>query len=219
MNIDRQGSGTPVVLVPGIQGRWEWMQPAVDALSTRCASSRSRSPMRPDERRVFDDAVGLRLLRASRSKTHWTRLACQSAVICGISYGGLIAATFAARHPDRVRGVGARLGDSTVVETGRAGRVPTCERRGCCHRSSASTHSGCSGNGRGPRRSTWRPRSRSPLDTSPRSISNRFSPTSDGATRPATGAVQLEGRADVRFACRRSSSPGRPALDRVVPVH
>ena len=33
--IDR-GSGTPVVLVPGIQGRWEWMRPAVDALAARC---------------------------------------------------------------------------------------------------------------------------------------------------------------------------------------
>ena len=26
------GSGTPVVLIPGLQGRWEWMAPTVDAL-------------------------------------------------------------------------------------------------------------------------------------------------------------------------------------------
>ena len=32
--IDR-GIGTPVVLMPGIQGRWEWMAPAVDALADR----------------------------------------------------------------------------------------------------------------------------------------------------------------------------------------
>ena len=27
------GAGTPLVLVPGIQGRWEWMQPSVEALA------------------------------------------------------------------------------------------------------------------------------------------------------------------------------------------
>ena len=25
-------SDSPLVLIPGIQGRWEWMEPAVDAL-------------------------------------------------------------------------------------------------------------------------------------------------------------------------------------------
>ena len=33
--IDR-GSGVPVVLIPGVQGRWEWMAPTVDALAKRC---------------------------------------------------------------------------------------------------------------------------------------------------------------------------------------
>ena len=33
------------------------------------------------------------------------RPACPSAIICGISYGGLIAASFAARYPDRASGV------------------------------------------------------------------------------------------------------------------
>ena len=27
------GTGTPLVLVPGIQGRWEWMRPTVEALA------------------------------------------------------------------------------------------------------------------------------------------------------------------------------------------
>ena len=30
------GSGPPLVMIPGIQGRWEWMKPAVDALARRC---------------------------------------------------------------------------------------------------------------------------------------------------------------------------------------
>ena len=36
MRVVDRGSGVPVVLVPGIQGRWEWMAPAVDALAARC---------------------------------------------------------------------------------------------------------------------------------------------------------------------------------------
>jgi hypothetical protein len=30
--VDR-GSGPPLVLIPGLQGRWEYLRPAVDALS------------------------------------------------------------------------------------------------------------------------------------------------------------------------------------------
>ena len=33
MRIVDEGAGTPVVLVPGVQGRWEWMKPTVDALA------------------------------------------------------------------------------------------------------------------------------------------------------------------------------------------
>ncbi len=33
--VDR-GHGPPVVMIPGVQGRWEWMSPAVDALATQC---------------------------------------------------------------------------------------------------------------------------------------------------------------------------------------
>jgi pimeloyl-ACP methyl ester carboxylesterase len=101
MNIIDLGSGTPVVLIPGIQGRWEWMRPAVDALSKQCRvitfslADESTSGARFDEsagiwsyvQQVSDvlDAKGLR-----------------EAAICGVSYGGLIAASFAARHADRV---------------------------------------------------------------------------------------------------------------------
>jgi pimeloyl-ACP methyl ester carboxylesterase len=100
MKIVDVGSGQPVVLIPGIQGRWEWMRPAVDALAARCRvvtysladEPSSGCACRPDD--GFDryveqvseamDAAGLR-----------------QASICGVSYGGLVAAAFAARHPDR----------------------------------------------------------------------------------------------------------------------
>ena len=34
MQIIDRGSGPPLVLIPGLQGRWEYLRPAVDALSS-----------------------------------------------------------------------------------------------------------------------------------------------------------------------------------------
>jgi pimeloyl-ACP methyl ester carboxylesterase len=95
------GKGTPIVLIPGLQGRWEWMRPAVDALarhhrviSFSLCDERS-SPFPCDPARAFENYVGqvdLALDRAGLDR----------AVIAGVSYGGLIASEFAARRPDRV---------------------------------------------------------------------------------------------------------------------
>jgi pimeloyl-ACP methyl ester carboxylesterase len=96
------GRGTPVVLVPGIQGRWEWMKPAVDALAPRCRvitfslADEPSSGARFDARRGFDNYV-------DQIDDALTAAGLTSAAICGVSYGGLIAAAFAARHPERVR--------------------------------------------------------------------------------------------------------------------
>jgi pimeloyl-ACP methyl ester carboxylesterase len=101
MNIVNRGEGAPVVIVPGIQGRWEWMTPGIDALAGRCQVITFSLADEPscggqfDQKRGFDcyveqvrealDAAGL-----------------EKATICGVSYGGLIAAAFAARYPERV---------------------------------------------------------------------------------------------------------------------
>jgi pimeloyl-ACP methyl ester carboxylesterase len=104
MRIIDRGSGTPVVLVPGIQGRWEWMQPAVDALSQRCRVITFSLADEPTSGAAFDESSGfdcyLRQIEAALDVT-----GVKAAVICGISYGGLIAAAFAARYPERALGV------------------------------------------------------------------------------------------------------------------
>jgi pimeloyl-ACP methyl ester carboxylesterase len=101
--IDR-GSGVPVVLVPGIQGRWEWMAPAVDALAERCrviTFSLCDEPSSGFADRGLDgvndyvNQIGDALDRAGIS----------AAVLIGVSYSGLIAAEFAARRPERVLGL------------------------------------------------------------------------------------------------------------------
>jgi pimeloyl-ACP methyl ester carboxylesterase len=98
--IDR-GTGAPVVVIPGIQGRWEWMRPAIEALAARGRVLTFSLADEPTSGGHFDpergfwsyvDQVG-EALDAS---------GLQRAAICGVSYGGLIASAFAVRHPDRV---------------------------------------------------------------------------------------------------------------------
>jgi pimeloyl-ACP methyl ester carboxylesterase len=104
MTIVDRGSGIPVVLVPGIQGRWEWLRPAVDALARRCRVITFSLADEPTSGASFDEPAGfdnyLRQINDALDATGVT-----SAIICGISYGGLIAASFAARYPARTSGV------------------------------------------------------------------------------------------------------------------
>jgi len=95
------GSGSPIVLIPGLQGRWEWMRPAVEALGKhhRVVSyslcDEKTSPFKCDLTKEFDNyvtQVGIAMDRAGLSH----------ATIVGVSYGGLIAAEFSARYPERV---------------------------------------------------------------------------------------------------------------------
>ena len=31
-----EGTGPALIVIPGVQGRWEWMKPALEQLRTRC---------------------------------------------------------------------------------------------------------------------------------------------------------------------------------------
>jgi pimeloyl-ACP methyl ester carboxylesterase len=79
----------PLVLIPGIQGRWEYMRGTVDALSAhfRVLTFSLRGNTLED----YTDQV-LRTL----DEHHLDR-----AVICGVSFGGLVALRFAAASPER----------------------------------------------------------------------------------------------------------------------
>ena len=95
------GQGPTVLLIPGVQGRWEWAKPAVRELARRhrvvsyslCGERRAVPPL---VARSFDDLVRQALNALNRATAG-------PAVVCGVSYGGLIALRLAARHPDRVR--------------------------------------------------------------------------------------------------------------------
>jgi pimeloyl-ACP methyl ester carboxylesterase len=100
MRIIDLGSGPPLVLIPGIQGRWEWMEPAVAALARRCRVITFSLADEPTCGGEFDAADGFACyVRQVGDALDQAGLA--GAVICGVSYGGLVASAFAAAHPDR----------------------------------------------------------------------------------------------------------------------
>ena len=96
-----EGTGPPVIVIPGIQGRWEWMMPALRELRRSCrAISYSLcgdwgSGVERDPALGFENYV--RQLDAVFEKTGVSR-----AALCGVSYGGFIAFRYAAMRPERV---------------------------------------------------------------------------------------------------------------------
>jgi pimeloyl-ACP methyl ester carboxylesterase len=100
MKISIHGLGAPLVLVPGIQGRWEYMRPAIDALSQ---SFRVITFPLCGERvsgRMFDPARGLDNF-VDQIDEVLDECGISTAPICGVSFGGLVALRYAARRPER----------------------------------------------------------------------------------------------------------------------
>jgi pimeloyl-ACP methyl ester carboxylesterase len=99
MTIIDRGSGTPLVVVPGIQGRWEYGAPAIDALARHF-------------RVVTFSLCGERgcppVARARGIENYADQIAAaldargiERAVVCGVSFGGVAALRFAGSHPER----------------------------------------------------------------------------------------------------------------------
>lgn len=104
MQIVDKGTGEPVVLVPGIQGRWEWMAPAVDAVAGRARAITFSLADEPSSGGRFDERAGFASYLAQIGEA-LDQCGLPRATICGVSYGGLIAALFAARYPERCTAV------------------------------------------------------------------------------------------------------------------
>src|SRR5215510_2046959 len=104
MDIVDRGNGVPLVLVPGVQGRWQYMGLAIDALAKffrvitfslcgdrgsdcQFVESRGADNFLDQIDRVLDERQVPR------------------AVIAGVSFGGLIALHYAAMRPRRSDGL------------------------------------------------------------------------------------------------------------------
>ena len=89
MTIVERGNGPALVLIPGLQGRWEYQHATVDALAASfrvITFSLDGSDLDSYAQQVADALDQARV---------------DSAIVCGISFGGLIAIRFAATFPSR----------------------------------------------------------------------------------------------------------------------
>jgi pimeloyl-ACP methyl ester carboxylesterase len=95
-----KGSGAPLVLIQPLQGRWEYLSGTVDALArsfrviTFSLCGERGSGMRFDRRRGLANYV-------SQTAAALDDRGIQRAIVCGISFGGVVALQFAAAHPQR----------------------------------------------------------------------------------------------------------------------
>ena len=98
------GSGPPLVLIPGLNGRWEWMQPAVRALARDFRVITFSLTGERDASRSLDPTQGF---DAHVAEVDAALEAAGDACVtmCGISYGGWVALRYAATRGDRVSGL------------------------------------------------------------------------------------------------------------------
>jgi|SRR5687767_4800557 len=90
MTVIDKGQGSPIVVVPSLQGRWEYLSPAIDALA------RSHRVITFS----LSAARGLDVL-ADQLEAALNDRKLERATILGISFGGRVALRFAARRPER----------------------------------------------------------------------------------------------------------------------
>src|SRR5262245_34466130 len=102
MQLIDYGQGPPLVFIPGLHGRWAYSRPTTDALAkhfrvlTASLGDEPSAQAPSDRTRGFDrygDHVAALMNAAGAPR----------AVLCGQSFGGLVALNVAARWPERVQ--------------------------------------------------------------------------------------------------------------------
>jgi pimeloyl-ACP methyl ester carboxylesterase len=96
------GHGPPLVLVPGIQARWEWLRPAVDALAADFRVLTFTLAGDPASVHPFDPGLGFDNFLVQIDSV-LGQAGVDEAIVCGVSYGGLVALRYAAHRPRRAR--------------------------------------------------------------------------------------------------------------------
>lgn len=95
------GRGPAVVVVQGLHGRWEWTRAALEALAKRCRAISYSLAGDFGSGRAYDPAAGFDNYTRQLSDV-LTSKRLEHATIVGISFGGFVAAHFAALHPERL---------------------------------------------------------------------------------------------------------------------
>ena len=203
-----QGHGSPIVLIPGLQGRLEWMTPTIDALSARhrVLGFSLNETNGADPFPGWLDIVDRLVDRAGEPRV----------TLIGVSYGGLIAVRYAARRPERVGALVLVASPSPHFKLDRLSAacakypraaLPLFALRGCLRVAPEIFAA----------REHWRDRVRLALEYTGRALRYPLSPTQMAAW------VHAWMRTDIALECACVKTPallvtGEPQLDRVVPV-
>jgi pimeloyl-ACP methyl ester carboxylesterase len=100
MQIVERGAGKPLVLVPGLQGRWEYMRATVDALARSHRVLTYSLTEEPEH--AGDVSANAMNVLADQVVRVLDECLLSRAAVCGVSFGGLVALRATARHADRV---------------------------------------------------------------------------------------------------------------------
>jgi pimeloyl-ACP methyl ester carboxylesterase len=199
-----KGSGTPIVVIPGMQGRWEWQTPALDALANCChAISYSLGAW------TFDDLV-------AEVDNVLDTAAVKAAALCGVSFGGMIAVRYAAVRPQRTTAL-------VIVSAPSPWWQPSPTQARYIAKPWKSTPEFVA--------TTWDrlgPEIKSACDTWSKRLTFCARHAARVVTAPAIPAhmaerIKLREEVDLSADCKRITAPtlvisGEPGLDRVVPV-
>jgi pimeloyl-ACP methyl ester carboxylesterase len=104
MNLVDTGAGPALVVIPGIQGRWEYVGAAVNALSRQFRVITFPLCDEPSAGDAFNPAPTLDVY-VDQVRQALDDCGVERAIVCGISFGGLIALRFAAVNPSRTTGL------------------------------------------------------------------------------------------------------------------
>lgn len=210
-----KGSGTPLVVVQALQGRWEWTAPLVEELAQSARTITYSLCGEVGSGRAPSSHVGIdEYIAQLRDVMDETGL--RAAALCGISFGGVVAAHFAARFPERVTrlvivsspGPGWRASAVQAGYAARPWRSLPAFAAGAVRRTAPEILSALD---------TWRARLGFALRSGATSIRYPSMPH-----RMAERARLIEGL-DLAADCARIAAPtlvitGEPGLDQVVPV-
>ena len=209
------GRGVPIVLIPGIQGRWEWMQHAVDALGTQNRVITDSLPSEPGS------IASINTQRGFESFIDWldqllAKAGLDRVSLCGVSYGGWIAVHYAAIRPMKVSSL-------TLVSTPSPSWQPPChiEHYLRAPRLMAPVFAATSPLRLYPEISTALPCLKQRLRFGAKYLARVI--TSPATPTRMAERMRLAQHVDFKADCSRILAPtqiitGEPHLDRVVPV-
>jgi pimeloyl-ACP methyl ester carboxylesterase len=95
------GSGPPLVMIPGVDGHCTWLQPVLDELSRHFTVITFSLWGERDSGHRFDESRGFEPYLAQVDEA-LRQAGVERVMLCGVSYGGWVALSYAARHPGRV---------------------------------------------------------------------------------------------------------------------